>query len=97
MINGPTDVHEGLGLPAADARQTLRARGAEPDRRHRREAKRNATVEELFLGDPSTSLGEAVEKARYLLALFAATAEAQSVDRQRGIARVLDDLSSFAE
>ena len=95
MINGPTNVHEGLGLPAAEARQTLRARGAEPDRRHR--AKRNATVEELFLGDPSTSLGEAVEKARYLLALFAATAEAQSVDRQRGIARVLDDLSSFAE
>ena len=98
MIDGgPTnlDARRGaLDLRAAEARRTLRARGAaDGERRGRCEA--TVTAEELFLGEPSTSLCEAVEKARYLLLLFAATAEARSVDRQRGIVRVLDELSSF--
>jgi hypothetical protein len=97
MIDGgPThlDARRGaLDLRAAEARRTLRARGADAERRGRCEA--TVTAEELFLGEPSTSLCEAVEKARYLLLLFAATAEARSVNRQRGIARVLDELSGF--
>lgn len=98
MIDHPTDLDARRSVPllrAAEARRTLRARGVEAEGRRR--ARRAATAEGLFLGDPSTSLGEALDKARYLLLLFAATAEAQSVDRQRGIARVLDDLGSFAE
>lgn len=97
MIDYPTDLEACRSLPlsrAAEARRILPARGEEAEGRR---ARRAAATEELFLGDPSTSLGEALDKARYLLLLFAATGEAQSVDRQRGIARVLDDLRSFAE
>ena len=99
MIDGgPTklDARRGaLDLRAADARRTLRARGAEAEAERRGRCEATVTAEELFLGEPSMSLCEAVEKARYLLLLFAATAEARSVDRQRGIARVLDELGSF--
>ena len=52
--------------------------------------------DEFLLAAPSQTWAEAAAKARYLIELFAATAEAQDPRRQRIIAMVLDDMTRLA-
>jgi hypothetical protein len=59
--------------------------------------KRQAELETLLVAAPAQTLSEAAAKARYLIQLFAATAEAQDARRQKLIAGVLDDLARLSE
>lgn len=52
---------------------------------------RQTALEEQLLASPSMSWGEAADKARYLLSLFASSPTAQDPRRQLLIARVLED------
>ena len=52
---------------------------------------RQAALEDQLLASPSMSWGEAADKARYLLSLFASSPGAQDPRRQLLIARVLED------
>ncbi|MCT8970547.1 hypothetical protein [Microbaculum marinisediminis] len=48
-------------------------------------------LEKFLVSAPAANWGQAVEKARYLLALFAATPEAQDPRRKTLIANLLED------
>jgi hypothetical protein len=50
-----------------------------------------------MLAAPATTWPEAAAKAKYLIQLFAATADAQDPRRKKLIASVLDDLARLAE
>ena len=52
---------------------------------------RQKALEEQLLAAPAATWEDAAEKARYLLALFSTSANAQDPRRQLLIARVLDD------
>lgn len=54
--------------------------------------RRQEELETLLAAAPSATWPEAIEKVRYLLALFAASTDALDPRRQRLIALVLDDL-----
>jgi len=58
---------------------------------------RQEALETQLIAAPSTSWVEAAEKARYLLALFAATPAAQDPRRQTLIANVLKDFARLAK
>lgn len=60
--------------------------------RHRQEE-----LEHFMLAAPATTWPEAAAKAKYLIQLFAATADAQDPRRKKLIASVLDDLARLAE
>jgi hypothetical protein len=57
---------------------------------------RQQTLEEQLVAAPSASWVEAAGKARYLLGLFASTAEAQDPRRQTLIANVLEDFARLS-
>jgi hypothetical protein len=79
------------------------ARRAVETRRRRSEADANlralqvraSEIERDFVASPSRNWSEVIEKARHLLALFAATPMAQDPLRQKLIASVLDDFRSL--
>ena len=58
---------------------------------------RQSKLEDQLLAAPAATRAEAAATARYLIELFAVTAEAQDPRRQTLIARALDDLARFAE
>ncbi|HEX3500189.1 MAG TPA: hypothetical protein VHT04_12785 [Stellaceae bacterium] len=58
---------------------------------------RQAELEKLLVAAPAKTFAEAATKARYLIQLFAGTAEAQEARRQALIASVLDDLARLSE
>jgi hypothetical protein len=58
---------------------------------------RQAELEKRLLAAPAQTFAEAAAKARYLIQLFAATAEAQDGRRQKLIASALDDLARLSE
>jgi hypothetical protein len=58
---------------------------------------RQSELETFLASAPSKTLAEAATKARYLIQLFAGTAEAQDARRQALIAGVLDDLIRLSE
>jgi hypothetical protein len=58
---------------------------------------RQAELEKFLLAAPATTFAEAAAKARYLIQLFAGTAEAQDARRQKLIASALDDLKRLSE
>lgn len=58
---------------------------------------RQDELEQSLIAAPATSWPEAVEKARYLLSLFAATSEAQDPRRQMLIANLLADFDHLLE
>ena len=88
-----------------DAHRGLMAQKATEIRRHRAEFEaeqaalriRQQEFEQLLLAAPASSWHEAVEKARYLLTLFAATPEAQDPRRQKLISRVLEDFEALSK
>lgn len=58
---------------------------------------RQAELEKFLFVSPAVTWVEAAVKARYLIQLFAGTAEAQDARRQKLIAIVLDDLTRLSE
>jgi hypothetical protein len=54
---------------------------------------RQDALEAMLIAVPASTWSEAVEKARYLLGLFARTPDAEDPRRQRLIANVLDDFN----
>jgi len=57
---------------------------------------RQDALEEQLVAAPAESWEEAAEKARYLLNLFATSADAQDPRRQRLITAVLDDFARLS-
>jgi hypothetical protein len=58
---------------------------------------RQEALETQLIASPAMSWAEAAEKARYLLALFAATPAAQDPRRQTLIANLLEDFARLAK
>jgi hypothetical protein len=58
---------------------------------------RQAELERFFIAAPAQTLVEAATQARYLIQLFAGTAEAQDARRQKLITSVLADLARLSE
>jgi hypothetical protein len=58
---------------------------------------RQAELEKFLITAPAKTFAEAATKARYLIQLFAGTAEAQDARRQELIVSVLDDLARLSE
>jgi hypothetical protein len=57
--------------------------------------KRQDELESAFLAAPATTWAEAVEKARYLLGLYAATLESADPRRQKPVSELLSDFDSL--
>jgi hypothetical protein len=90
MVDQPTslDEHRGMAAQVATDLRRLRAE-VEADQaalRHRRDA-----LEKLLMAAPSADWSSAVEKARYLLSLFAETPAAADPRRQKLIADLFTD------
>ena len=86
-----------------DAHRGMMAQKATEIRRHRAEFEadqaalriRQEEFERILLAAPATNWQEAIEKARYLLTLFAASTDAQDPRRQKLIQSVLDDFDAL--
>jgi hypothetical protein len=88
------DEHRGMmAQKATEARRHLAVFEAEQVALRRRQA----ALERHLLAAPAAAWGDAAEKARYLLTLFAATSEGRDPRRRRLIAAVLDDFRRLLE
>lgn len=95
MIEKPISLDEHRGMAAQRATAIRRARHeVEADQAALR--RRQTEFEKLLGAAPASCWAEAAEKARYLIQLFAATAEARDPRRRQLIAAVLDDLERLA-
>ena len=95
MTEKSISLDEHRGMAAQRATEIRRARHeVEADQAALR--RRQAEFEKLLGAAPASGWAEAAEKARYLIQLFAATAEGRDPRRQRLIASVLDDLERLA-
>jgi hypothetical protein len=90
-MNGQiTDLDDRRGMAAQKATELRRLRiEVETDQAALRA--RRQELEKFLLAVPATCWSEAVEKARYLIDLFATTPEAQDPRRQRLIQALYDD------
>jgi hypothetical protein len=87
------DGHRGMmAQKATELRRLL----AEVDADERALRLRQDELETHLLAAPALSWGDAAEKARYLLKLFAATSAGQDPRRQTLIANVLDDFTRLS-
>jgi hypothetical protein len=96
MTNEPVELDERRGMNAqkdTEIRRRLHEVQVDQAALHERQAE----LEKFLIDAPAKSLAEAGAKARYLILLFARTAEAQDARRQKLIACVLDDLARLAE
>jgi hypothetical protein len=90
---------------ALDEHRGMASQKATELRRHLQEVQadqealrqRQAELEGFLIAAPATGWTEAGAKARYLIELFARTAEAQDPRRQTLIANVLADLDRLSE
>jgi hypothetical protein len=87
------DAHRGMMAQKATELRRLLA-GVEADERALR--LRQEELEAHLLAAPAANWGEAAEKVRYLLKLFAATPAGQDPRRQTLIAHVLDDFARLS-
>ena len=95
MTNEPVELDEHRGMNAQkDTEIRRRLQEVRLDQAALQE--RQAELEKFLIAAPSQTWAEAAAKARYLIELFAATAEAQDPRRQRIIAMVLDDMTRLA-
>jgi hypothetical protein len=87
------DQHRGM-----TAQKETRLRRLHTEVREQRDAlrARQDALEEQLVAAPAESWEEAAEKARYLLTLFAGTADGQDPRRQTLIAAVLDDFQRLS-
>lgn len=90
MTDRTIDLDEHRGMAAQKATELRRLRvGVQTDQAALRA--RQHALEKMLLAQPAAGWPEAVEKARYLLALFAETPAGEDPRRQRLIADVLAD------
>lgn len=90
MVDQPTDLDEHRGM-AAQVATELRRMHAEVQADQAALRQRRDELEKLLTAAPSAGWPEAVEKARYLLSLFAETPAAADPRRQKLIADLLAD------
>jgi hypothetical protein len=90
MVDEPTSLDEHRGMAAQVATESRRLRAeVEADQAALRD--RRERLEELLSASPATDWWAAVEKARYLLALFAETPAAEDPRRQKLLSDVMSD------
>ena len=82
------DEHRGM---AAQKATELRRLLSDVEANEKLLRQRQQELEEQLLAVPSLTWGDAAEKARYLLSLFAGSPTAQDPRRQLLIARVMED------
>jgi len=87
------DRHRGM---AAQKATELRRQISEVEANQRTLRARQEELEKNLLAAPALTWPEAGEKARYLLTIFSATAEAQDPRRQKLIGNVLDDFARLS-
>jgi hypothetical protein len=96
MAREPIDLDEHRGMTAqraTDIRRRLQEVVADQAAlRHRQEE-----LEAFLATEPVTTWPELAIKARYLIELFAATADAQDARRQKLIKAVLDDFTRLSQ
>jgi hypothetical protein len=90
MVEQPTnlDAHRGMAAQKATDLRRLRSE-VEADQEALRV--RQAALEDMLAAAPATAWPEAVEKARYLLGLFAQSVDAADPRRQKLIEQVIAD------
>ena len=95
MTNEPVELDEHRGMNAQkDTEIRRRLQEVRLDQAALRE--RQAELEKFLIAAPSPTWAEAAAKARYLIEIFAGTADAQDARRQRLIAIVLDDMTRLS-
>ena len=90
MVDQPTnlDAHRGMSAQKATDLRRLRSE-VEADQEELRA--RQAALEDMLAAAPATDWPEAVEKARYLLGLFAQSTDAADPRRRKLIDQVIAD------
>ena len=90
MVDQPTnlDAHRGMSAQKATDLRRLRSE-VEADQEELRA--RQAALEDMLAAAPATDWPEAVEKARYLLGLFARSVDAADPRRRKLINQVIAD------
>jgi hypothetical protein len=96
MVDRPTDLDAHRGMAARKATE-IRRRRIEVESDQAALRARQAELEKYLLAAPAEDWPEAVEKARYLLGLFAETPAAEDPRRQKLIARVLEDFERLLQ
>jgi hypothetical protein len=96
MADQPTnlDAHRGMAAQKATDLRRLRSE-VEADQKALRT--RQTELEDLLAAAPAADWPEAVEKARYLLSLFALTLDASDLRRRKLIDRVLADFDELLD
>jgi hypothetical protein len=95
MTDRPIDLDHHRGMSAQKATEQRRERQDVAASEAALQVQRDA-LEAAFADAPATTWPELVKRVRYLVELFAATAEGQDERRQKFIASVLDDLARLA-
>ena len=96
MTDKPIDLDEHRGMHAQqDTEIRRRLHEVQLDQTALKE--RQEELEKFLIAAPAKTLAEVVEKARYLIQLFAGTAEAQDPRRQKLIANVLDEITRLSK
>jgi len=90
MADHPIDLDEHRGMAARKATE-LRRLVSEVAADHAKLQARQEALEKFLIAAPAANWTEAVEIARYLLSLFAATSEARDPRRKKLIANLLAD------
>jgi hypothetical protein len=96
MADQPTNLDSHRGMAAQKATDLRRLRSeVEADQEALRT--RQAALEDLLAAAPAADWPEAVEKARYLLGLFAQNLDASDRRRRKLIDRVLSDFDDLLD
>jgi hypothetical protein len=90
VTDHPIDLDERRGMAAQKATELRRLVSAVAADRAKLQARQDE-LERFLVAAPASNWNEAVEKARYLLSLFAVTSEARDPRRQKLIADLLAD------
>ena len=90
MTDHPIELDTHRGMAAQKATELRRLVGEVAADREKLKARQDE-LEKFLVAAPATNWPDAVEKARYLLSLFAATSEAEDPRRKTLIANLLDD------
>ena len=92
MTEGPIELDEHRGMSAQKATE-IRRRLQEVVADQAALRRRQEELEAFLAAEPVTTWPELAAKARYLIELFAASAEAQDARRQKLIKTVLDEFT----
>ena len=96
MADQPTDLDAHRGMAAQKATDLRRLR-SEVEADQAALHARQTTLEDLLASAPAADWPEAVEKARYLLGLFAQSLDASDLRRRKLIDQVLSDFDHLLD